>query len=91
MSVFIAYFDVVLVFIILIPFYRVVKGPTIFDRLLAIGAIGGKVIALILLAGLIYDRLDMFVDLALAYAILNFIGGIAVAEFFRLRGTRNHD
>ena len=85
MITFISYVAVVLVFIILIPFYRVVKGPTVFDRLLAIGAIGGKVIALILLAGLIYNRrLDMFVDLALAYAVLNFIGGIAVSEYFRL-------
>lgn len=67
-----------------IPFYRLVKGPTVFDRLLSIGAIGGKAITLILLLGLYYDRLSMFVDIALGYAILNFIGGIAMAEYFRL-------
>lgn len=69
---------------VLIPFYRLVEGPTVFDRLLSIGAIGGKIIALILLLGLHYGRLDMFVDIALGYAILNFIGGIAMAEYFRL-------
>ncbi|MDQ8198975.1 monovalent cation/H+ antiporter complex subunit F [Pelagicoccus enzymogenes] len=68
-----------------IPFYRLIKGPTVFDRLLSIGAIGGKAIVLILLVGLVYDRLSMFVDIALGYAILNFIGGIAMAEYFRLR------
>lgn len=70
---------------IMIPFYRLLKGPTVFDRLLSVGAIGGKVIALILLVGLNFGRLTMFIDIALAYAILNFIGGIAMAEYFRLR------
>lgn len=68
-----------------IPFYRLVKGPTVYDRLLSIGAIGGKAITLILLLGLYYERLSMFVDIALGYAILNFIGGIAMAEYFRLK------
>ena len=78
---------VVLLFIaaVAIPFYRLIKGPTVFDRLLSIGAIGAKSIVLILLIGLHYDRLSMFVDIALGYAILNFIGGIAMAEYFRLR------
>lgn len=75
--------SVFLVIIILIPFYRVARGPTLFDRLLAIGAIGGKIIVLILAAGVLIDRLDMIIDLALAYAALNFIGGIATAEYFR--------
>ncbi|HEX2099223.1 MAG TPA: monovalent cation/H+ antiporter complex subunit F [Candidatus Synoicihabitans sp.] len=74
---------VFLVIIILIPFYRVAMGPTLFDRLLAIGAIGGKIIALILACGILFDRLEMFVDVALGYAALNFIGGIAAAEYFR--------
>ncbi len=80
---------VAFIFTVLIPFYRLVQGPTVFDRLLSIGAIGGKVIALILLLGLHYGRLDMFVDIALGYAILNFIGGIAMAEYFRLSPKTN--
>lgn len=71
--------------VILIAFYRLWKGPTVFDRLLSISAIGGKVLALILLLGLHYDRLDMFVDIAIGYAMLNFIAGVAMAEYFRLR------
>ncbi|MDQ8202068.1 monovalent cation/H+ antiporter complex subunit F [Pelagicoccus sp. SDUM812003] len=78
---------IILLFIVAlaIPFYRLIKGPTVFDRLLSIGAIGGKAIVLILLLGLMYDRLSMFVDIALGYAFLNFIGGIAMAEYFRLK------
>ena len=77
---------VFLVLIILLPFYRVVRGPTVFDRLLAIGAMGGKTIGLLCLFGLMFQRLDMFIDIALGYAILNFIGGIAVAKYFKAQG-----
>lgn len=75
---------VALVFIVMIPFYRAVAGPTVFDRLLAISAIGGKTIALICFFGILFGRLGMFIDIALAYAILNFVGGIAIAEYFSL-------
>lgn len=69
--------------IILIPFYRVVKGPTVFDRLLGVGAIGTKTLIIICLVGFIYDRVEMFVDIALAYAVLNFISVIAIAQYFK--------
>lgn len=88
MSAIITTFIVLFLIIILIPFYRLVMGPTVFDRLLSISAIGGKIIALILLLGLHYNRLDMFVDIALGYAVLNFIAGVALAEYFRLREVR---
>jgi len=72
-----------LAIVLLIPFYRVFRGPTVFDRLLGAAAVGSKTITMLLLIGLIYDRLDMFVDIAIAYAILNFIGVIAMAKYFR--------
>jgi len=72
-----------LALVLLIPFYRVFKGPTVFDRLLGAAAVGAKTITLVLLFGLIYDRVDMFVDIALGYAILNFVGVIAMAKYFR--------
>lgn len=73
---------IILVAIILIPFYRVIVGPTVFDRVLAIGAMGAKTIGLVALFGFLYGRFDMFVDIALAYAVLNFLAGIAVAKYF---------
>lgn len=73
---------VVLAVIIVIPAYRVIVGPTLFDRLLGAGAIGTKTVALICLVGIIFDRLDMFVDIAVGYAILNFIGNLAIAKYF---------
>jgi multicomponent Na+:H+ antiporter subunit F len=81
MNRFFIYYSVVLTVIIFIPLYRVVKGPTIFDRMLGAGAIGTKTMVLILTIGYAYNRFDMFVDIMLAYAILNFIGIIAIAKF----------
>lgn len=83
MAQFFTYMTVALTVIILLPFYRVVRGPTVFDRLLAIGAMGSKTIGLVCLIGLIFNRLDMFMDIALAYAVLNFIGGITIAKYFK--------
>ena len=76
------YIAVVLTLIIIIPFYRVIAGPTLFDRLLGVGAIGTKTLVLICLVGFVYGRIDMFIDITLAYAILNFIGNIAIAKYF---------
>ncbi len=73
---------VALVGIILLPFYRVIRGPTVFDRLLAIGAMGAKTVGLVCMFGFLYGRFYMFADIALAYATLNFIAGIAVAKYF---------
>jgi multicomponent Na+:H+ antiporter subunit F len=81
MNRFFLYYSLVLTVIIFIPLYRVVKGPTIFDRMLGAGTIGTKTLVLVLTIGLTYNRLDMFVDIALAYAVLNFIGIIAIAKF----------
>ncbi|MDO9585010.1 MAG: monovalent cation/H+ antiporter complex subunit F [Syntrophales bacterium] len=81
MDNFFLYYTLVLTVIIFVPLYRVVKGPTIFDRMLGAGAIGTKTMVLILTIGVVYNRFDMFVDITLAYAVLNFIGIIAIAKF----------
>jgi multicomponent Na+:H+ antiporter subunit F len=81
MHKFFLYYSLVLTIIIFIPLYRVVKGPTIFDRMLGAGAIGTKTMVLILTIGLTFNRFDMFIDITLAYAVLNFIGTIAIAKF----------
>lgn len=65
--------------------YRGVVGPTVADRLLAVNAIGSKTVALLILIGLLFDRIDMFVDIALAYAMLNFIAVLAVSRYFHKR------
>ena len=63
--------------------YRAVFGPTVLDRLIGVNAIGSKTTALLILIGLIYQRVDMFVDIALAYAMLNFIAVLAASRYFQ--------
>jgi len=83
------YLSVILTVIIFIPLYRVLVGPTLFDRILGAGAIATKTMVLILVIGLVFNRLDMFIDITIAYAILNFIGNIAIAKYLDTRGYRN--
>jgi multicomponent Na+:H+ antiporter subunit F len=75
-------FAIALSIIIVMPLYRVLVGPTLFDRLLGAGVIGTKTLVLIALVGVVFERLDIFVDIAVAYAVLNFIGNIAIAKYF---------
>lgn len=82
------YLSVVLTVIIFLPLYRVMVGPTLYDRVLGAGAVATKTMVLILLIGLMFNRLDMFIDITLAYAILNFIGTIAIAKYLDTRGPR---
>ena len=65
--------------------YRAVFGPTVLDRLIGVNAIGSKTVILLLLIGLIYKRVDMFVDIAMAYALLNFMAVLAASRYFQKR------
>lgn len=65
--------------------YRAIFGPTVLDRLIGVNAIGSKTVVLLVLIGLIYRRVDMFVDIALAYAMLNFITVLAASRYFQKR------
>ena len=58
-----------------------VNGLTIFDRMNALGVIGADTILLLVLFGYIDKRPDMYVDIAISYAILGFIGSLIVAKF----------
>ena len=61
---------------------RSIAGPTVFDRVLAVNSFGTKTVLLIAVYGFLTDRPD-FLDLALVYALMNFIGTIAVMKFTR--------
>jgi multicomponent Na+:H+ antiporter subunit F len=69
--------------LMLLTAYRAIFGPTVLDRLVGVNAIGSKTIVLLILIGLIYGRVDMFVDIALAYAMLNFIAVLAASRYFQ--------
>ncbi len=63
---------------------RALLGPSIYDRLLAANMFGTKTVLLLSVIAFLSGRPD-FLDLALVYALINFIGVIAVLEFIRVR------
>ena len=60
---------------------RAVLGPTVYDRVLAVNTFGTKTVLLIAVLGFLTERPE-FLDLAIVYALINFIGTIAVLKFF---------
>ena len=66
---------------------RALAGPSVYDRVLAVNMFGTKTVLLLSVVAFLYGRPD-FLDLALAYALINFIGILAVLQFFENRGGR---
>ena len=61
---------------------RAARGPTVFDRILALNMFGTKTVLLIAVIGFLTGRPD-FLDLALVYALMNFIGVVALLRFIQ--------
>ena len=59
---------------------RALMGPSVYDRVLAVNMFGTKTVLLLSIVAFLYGRPD-FLDLALAYALINFIGVLAVLKF----------
>lgn len=71
-----------LVLVLTVPFIvRVILGPTLFDRVQALNGMGTLVPVLLVVSGLIYGRVDMFVDLALALYLLNVFTTLLIARY----------
>ena len=72
----------IVMFLLMLPaLWRVVMGPTVIDRIVAVNVIGTKTAVLLIIIGTIFGNVGMFVDFALAYALLNFIGSLAAARY----------
>ena len=69
---------------VLLLLVQAIAGPTTYDRILAMNAIGTKAALMIALIGFMTERPD-FLDIALVYAILNFLATIAILKFIRHR------
>jgi len=66
---------------------RALLGPSVYDRVLAVNVFGTKTVLLLAVIAFLYGRPD-FLDLALAYALINMVGILAVLEFFQTRSVR---
>jgi multicomponent Na+:H+ antiporter subunit F len=65
---------------------RALLGPSVYDRVLAVNMFGTKTALLLSVVAFLYGRPD-FLDLALAYALINFVGVLAVLQFFQKRAA----
>ncbi len=72
-----------IVLLMIMTLIRVIGGPTVLDRIVGVNMIGAKTTVVLLLIGLIYENMSMFVDIALAYALLNFIATLGACKYFR--------
>lgn len=87
MSSFFLFVLVTLTVLMLIYLFRVVRGPSVFDRVLGLNGISTKAIVLLVVIGTVYERVDMFVDISTGYALLNLVGALAIAKFLEERGA----
>lgn len=74
---------VAILILMMLTLYRAISGPTAIDRLMAVNVIGTKTTVLLIIIGTVFHWVEMFVDIALAYALLNFIVTIATSRYFQ--------
>ncbi len=87
MQVFFLGASLVILFAVLLCLYRVVKGPVIMDRIIGVNVIGTKTIAVVVLTGYIFDRVEFFIDIAFVYALINFLGALTLSKYFERKGV----
>ena len=76
--------EIIIIFLLVsggFTFYRVVKGPTIFDRIAAADSIGIMLLLILVLLGIYFER-EIFIDVALVYALLLFVDVLIMARYF---------
>ena len=76
---------IIFVGLILLCLIRVILGPTVLDRILGANVIGTITTILLLVIGFLFDNVGMFVDIAIAYALLNFIATLGATKYFLRR------
>jgi len=72
--------------LVLLCLFRVTYGPTILNRAAGISAVGTKTLIILLIIGVIHRRVEMFVDISMVYALLNFIGCLVLAKYLERTG-----
>ena len=79
---------IALIFSSIVLLFRVYLGPTLYDRVIAVNSFGTLAVLMIGVLGFLKNRPD-FLDIALLYALINFIGTIAILKFFRYKMIDN--
>ena len=89
MQIFFVTVSLVILLSAFLALYRVIRGPVIIDRIVGGNVIGTKTIAVVLLTGYLFDRVEFFIDIAFVYALINFIGALALSKYFERKGVEH--
>ena len=81
----------VLMLSMLLVLVRAVKGPSVFERILAANSFNTKTLLFILMAGFLLGDPADYIDIALMYAIIGFIGTVAVLRCVEYGGFVQED
>jgi len=81
---------VAILVVMMLALARALLGPTLYDRILAVNMFGTKTVLLIAVLGMLAGRFD-YIDIALVYALINFISIIAVLRFFEYSDQKKQD
>ena len=76
-----------ILFMVALCLVRAIRGPGMINRIIAVNVIGTKTISVILMIGIIFNSVDYFTDIALVYALINFIGALAFSKYFERKGV----
>lgn len=74
----------------ILALYRGIRGPSLYDRILAVNSFGTKTVLIIAVHGF-FDGRPEFLDIAFVYALINFLSTIAVLKFFEYGGLGGFD
>jgi multicomponent Na+:H+ antiporter subunit F len=80
---------IILLIVMVMALARALLGPIIYDRILAVNLFGTKTVLLIAAVGFLFGRPD-FLDIALVYALINFISVIGVLRYFEYSDRLHH-
>jgi multicomponent Na+:H+ antiporter subunit F len=72
----------------LLTLYRVIIGPTAWDRIIAVNLISSKVVCIMVVSALLFRR-TIYMDVALVYAVIGFVSTIAISKYLEREGRRD--
>lgn len=88
MRVFFLVVAIILLLNTILCFIRLIKGPSILDRMVAINIIGTKTLTILVLVAYFHGQ-KFYIDIAFIYALLNFVITVAISRYIEMQGKGN--
>ncbi len=79
---------VLIAFFILMPLFRLISGPTVPDRVVALDTINTYIVAAMILFGAAFEEI-IYIDVAIVYALLSYVATLYIAKYLERRGKDN--